>query len=70
MLITVQSCNHINFDVTLLGDCDIVTGELAKRAGWDFQHNLLPPSLDVIVSPSEEGGATWIVQGLQPQALT
>ncbi|KAK6082895.1 Sir2 family protein [Seiridium cupressi] len=34
---------HINFDIDLLGDCDIVVAELARRAGWDLQHEMIPP---------------------------
>jgi len=29
-----EVCRHIVFDVTLLGDCDVVVGELVRRAGW------------------------------------
>lgn len=32
---------HINFDVTLLGDCDLITEELSRRAHWDLQHKML-----------------------------
>ncbi|KAB8748952.1 hypothetical protein FH972_026503 [Carpinus fangiana] len=32
---------HLEFDITLLGDCDVVTAELARRAGWDLKHPML-----------------------------
>lgn len=32
---------HINFDITLLGDCDLIMEELARRAGWNLQHRML-----------------------------
>ncbi|KAF2264475.1 NAD-dependent histone deacetylase SIR2 [Lojkania enalia] len=33
--------HHINFDINLLGDCDTVVAELARRAGWDLKHKML-----------------------------
>ncbi|KAI9670529.1 MAG: NAD-dependent histone deacetylase sir2 [Alyxoria varia] len=33
-----QRVRHIQFDVTLLGDCDVIVSELAKRAGWNLKH--------------------------------
>ncbi|KAI6249573.1 NAD-dependent protein deacetylase hst1 [Erysiphe necator] len=33
--------SHVNFDVDLLGDCDIVVAELCKRAGWDLNHEMV-----------------------------
>ncbi|KAI4125128.1 MAG: hypothetical protein LQ347_005478 [Umbilicaria vellea] len=37
-----QPCAHVNFDVDLLGDCDIVVAELCKRAGWQLRHEMVP----------------------------
>ncbi|KAF1831513.1 SIR2-domain-containing protein [Decorospora gaudefroyi] len=34
--------HHINFDINLLGDCDVIVAELAKRAGWDLRHKMIP----------------------------
>jgi NAD+-dependent protein deacetylase SIR2 len=33
---------HINFDIDLLGDCDVVIAELCRRAGWDLHHEMIP----------------------------
>lgn len=33
---------HIDFDIDLLGDCDIVVAELARRAGWNLNHEMIP----------------------------
>jgi len=33
---------HVNFDIDLLGDCDIVVAELCRRAGWDLRHEMIP----------------------------
>ncbi|KAI0477499.1 hypothetical protein GGR56DRAFT_673872 [Xylariaceae sp. FL0804] len=34
---------HTNFDIDLLGDCDVVVAELCRRAGWDLRHEMVPP---------------------------
>ena len=31
-----EVCKHIEFDVTLLGDCDVVVAELVRRLGWKW----------------------------------
>ncbi|KAL1901890.1 NAD-dependent histone deacetylase sir2 [Sporothrix stenoceras] len=41
--------SHINFDIDLLGDCDVVVSELCRRAGWDFQHEMIPPNQQITV---------------------
>jgi NAD+-dependent protein deacetylase SIR2 len=35
--------SHVNFDIDLLGDCDVVVAELCRRAGWDLSHDMIPP---------------------------
>lgn len=55
-------CDHIDFDITLLGDCDVICGELARRAGWRFEHKLLPEGQKVKVTAAEERVATWDVK--------
>ena len=32
--ISRESCKHIDFDVELLGECDVIVQELCRRAGW------------------------------------
>ena len=34
-------CGHVNFDVDLLGECDVVVKELCHRAGWHLQHEMV-----------------------------
>lgn len=36
--------SHVNFDIDLLGDCDVVVSELCRRAGWDLTHEMIPPA--------------------------
>lgn len=40
---------HINFDIDLLGDCDVVVAELCRRAGWAFEHEMIPPNQKIDV---------------------
>ncbi|KAL9053453.1 MAG: hypothetical protein Q9162_004756 [Coniocarpon cinnabarinum] len=41
IIISREKVRHVNFDVTLLGDCDLITEELAKRLSWAFEHPML-----------------------------
>ncbi|KAI0441456.1 DHS-like NAD/FAD-binding domain-containing protein [Xylaria telfairii] len=42
--------SHINFDIDLLGDCDVVVAELCRRAGWDLTHPMVPPDQKVNIT--------------------
>jgi NAD+-dependent protein deacetylase SIR2 len=48
--------------MNFLGDCDTVVAELARRAGWDLKHNMLPEDLKVDVVPINEVDHTWGVK--------
>lgn len=41
-LTRAKPIHHINFDINLLGDCDVIVAELARRVGWDLQHKMIP----------------------------
>ncbi|KAJ5107875.1 hypothetical protein N7456_004550 [Penicillium angulare] len=45
--------SHTDFDIDLLGDCDVVVSELCRRAGWNLQHPMIPPDEQVKISPVE-----------------
>ncbi|EFR03720.1 hypothetical protein MGYG_09135 [Nannizzia gypsea CBS 118893] len=45
--------SHIEFDVDMLGDCDVVISELCRRAGWDLQHDMIPKGQQVQVEQTE-----------------
>ncbi|KAK0707479.1 DHS-like NAD/FAD-binding domain-containing protein [Lasiosphaeris hirsuta] len=45
--------SHINFDVDLLGDCDVVVAELCRRAGWDLNHEMIPKGQVIKVTTAE-----------------
>jgi len=42
MYISKTPVSHVNFDIDLLGACDVVVAELCRRAGWDLQHEMVP----------------------------
>lgn len=42
MYISRTPVSHVNFDIDMLGDCDLVVAELCKRAGWDLDHEMIP----------------------------
>lgn len=46
--------NHHNFDIDLLGDCDVVVAELCRRAGWDLSHEMVPE--DQVIEVTTESG--------------
>lgn len=39
--------SHVNFDVDMLGDCDVVVAELSRRAGWELKHEMVSQDQDV-----------------------
>jgi NAD-dependent histone deacetylase SIR2 len=49
-----QAVSHINFDIDLLGDCDVVVTELCRRLGWDLNHEMVDPAVGIDVR-TEEG---------------
>ncbi|KAK2064825.1 Sir2 family protein [Colletotrichum caudatum] len=68
--ISRQAVNHINFDIDLLGDCDVVVSELCRRAGRPLKHEMVPEGQAVSVKP--DGGCVsrhiFEVVNPQPQA--
>ncbi|KAH8665933.1 DHS-like NAD/FAD-binding domain-containing protein [Tricladium varicosporioides] len=40
--ISRETVSHVNFDIDMLGDCDIVVSEICRRAGWDLRHPMIP----------------------------
>lgn len=53
MYISRESVTHVNFDIDMLGDCDVVVAELCRRAGWDLDHEMVPKGqiVDVELEP-------------------
>ncbi|KAL3962560.1 hypothetical protein ACCO45_004083 [Purpureocillium lilacinum] len=49
-----QPVSHINFDIDLLGDCDVVVAELCRRLDWPMRHEMAVPEgqpIDVVTEP-------------------
>ncbi|RDW66217.1 hypothetical protein BP6252_09852 [Coleophoma cylindrospora] len=42
MYISKTPVSHVNFDIDMLGECDVVVAELCRRAGWDLNHEMIP----------------------------
>lgn len=40
--ISREPIKHHNFDIDLIGDCDVVVSELCRRAGWELKHEMIP----------------------------
>ncbi|KAF4124369.1 NAD+-dependent protein deacetylase SIR2 [Geosmithia morbida] len=51
--ISRQPVSHINFDIDLLGDCDVVVAELCRRLGWDLEHEMVDPDATISVTEDE-----------------
>jgi NAD-dependent histone deacetylase SIR2 len=49
--------SHVNFDIDLLGDCDVVVAELCRRAGWELKHEMIPEG-QVVETTLAEGFAS------------
>jgi NAD-dependent histone deacetylase SIR2 len=53
MYISRTPVGHVNFDIDMLGDCDVVVAELCRRAGWDLAHEMVPEGqvVDIELEP-------------------
>lgn len=62
-----QAVNHINFDIDLLGDCDIVVTELCRRLGWPFKHEMVPPKQVINVTAETSFTSRHVFEAVTPQ---
>jgi NAD+-dependent protein deacetylase SIR2 len=53
---------HNNFDIDLLGDCDVVVSELCRRAGWDFRHEMIPENQTIKVELQDGYKSRWVFE--------
>ena len=60
--ISREVCGHVDFDVDLLGDCDVVVRELCERAGWDLRHEMIDKAKEVEVRQVEGWESRWEVK--------
>jgi NAD-dependent histone deacetylase SIR2 len=52
--INLNPVTHFQFDIELLGSCDVVVAELCRRAGWDLQHSMIPDGQQVDIVTEEQ----------------
>ncbi|KAF5502848.1 NAD-dependent protein deacetylase hst1 [Colletotrichum aenigma] len=64
--ISRQAVSHINFDIDLLGDCDVVVSELCRRAGWPLQHEMVPDAQVVDVRPEGSCASRHVFEVVRP----
>lgn len=64
--ISRQAVSHINFDIDLLGDCDVVVSELCRRAGWPLQHEMVPDAQVVDVRPEGSCVSRHVFEVVRP----
>ncbi|KFY91995.1 hypothetical protein V498_05196, partial [Pseudogymnoascus sp. VKM F-4517 (FW-2822)] len=57
--ISREPVKHVNFDVDMLGDCDVVVAELCRRAGWELEHEMIPKGQVVDVQLVGEFESRW-----------
>lgn len=48
-----EPVKHIEFDIDLLGDCDVVVAELCRRLDWPLVHEMVPEGQEVAVTSDE-----------------
>ncbi|KAK4131001.1 SIR2-domain-containing protein [Trichocladium antarcticum] len=60
--------SHVNFDIDLLGDCDVVVAELCRRAGWDMDHEMIPAGQVVDVKLADGFGSRHVFTQVKPAA--
>lgn len=46
---------RVDFDIQLLGECDVVAKMLAKGCGWDLEHDMIPEDSVIRVEPWGSG---------------
>jgi NAD-dependent histone deacetylase SIR2 len=60
--------SHVNFDVDLLGDCDVVVAELCRRLGWRLEHEMVPRGQKVATEPVDGFPSRWVFTQVEPHA--
>lgn len=50
-----EGFKRIDFDIQLLGECDVVAELLAKGCGWDLKHEMVPEDTVIKVEPWGSG---------------
>ncbi|ORY62641.1 DHS-like NAD/FAD-binding domain-containing protein [Pseudomassariella vexata] len=58
--------SHINFDIDLIGDCDVVVAELCRRAGWALSHEMIPQDQQVKIDLEEGYESRHLFSTVEP----
>lgn len=66
IVISREAVNHHMFDIDLLGDCDVVVAELARRAGWDLRHEMIPDDQEISVQLADGYQSRHIITSFSP----
>ncbi|KAI1935686.1 NAD-dependent histone deacetylase sir2 [Ophidiomyces ophidiicola] len=64
LFISRTPVSHIDFDIDMLGDCDVVVTELCRRAGWDLKHEMIPSNQKIEVHSQEGFESRYIITAL------
>jgi NAD-dependent histone deacetylase SIR2 len=57
--------SHVNFDIDMLGDCDVVIEELCRRLEWELEHESLHKG-KIEVSLKEGFPSRWDITAVKP----
>lgn len=68
--ISREPIEHINFDITLLGDCDNVVAELCRRAQWQLRNDMIPTGFKANVEGVDGHESWWMVAPEKKPAQT
>ncbi|KAL8712291.1 MAG: hypothetical protein Q9220_003442 [cf. Caloplaca sp. 1 TL-2023] len=61
--ISREPCQHVDFDIDMLGECDTIVTELCRRAGWDLQHEMIKDSnIDVKLHDGYESRYSFTIK--------
>ncbi|KJZ74676.1 NAD-dependent protein deacetylase hst1 [Hirsutella minnesotensis 3608] len=63
-----EAVSHINFDIDLLGDCDVVVAELCHRLGWPFEHEMVPKDQRINVHAEAGYKSRHVFEASRPTA--
>ncbi|EQL02749.1 NAD-dependent histone deacetylase [Ophiocordyceps sinensis CO18] len=68
LYVSRQAVNHINFDIDLLGDCDVVVAELCRRLDWPLEHEMIPKGQVIDVRTEAGYKSRHIFEPVKPVA--
>ncbi|KYK55060.1 hypothetical protein DCS_07021 [Drechmeria coniospora] len=61
-----QPVNHINFDIDLLGDCDVIVTELCRRLEWPLTHEMVPENQEIDVRTEPGFPSRHVFKAVEP----